>query len=261
MEELQFIDVGGIKTQIRRGGKGEPLIYLHSGGGETFWMPFHEALASRFEVIAPAHPGFDQSQGLDRIEDIEDVAFHYLDLLDALGIEKAKIVGLSLGGWIAAELAVRWPQRLEKLVLVDSAGIWLPEHPIAELFGLEPAEWRELVFYDPKSELAEALIMDNPPDELFELILKGMEVLARLGWNPYLHNPKLHARLKRIKCPTLVVWGKHDKLIPLAYGEAFRDAIPEAKLCVIEECGHLPIFEKTEVFVEQVANFLSSNSV
>lgn len=255
-EIVDFIDVRGLRIQVLSGGQGDPLVYLHSAGGETFWMPFHQALAQHFRVIAPVHPGFDQSEGLDRIRDIEDYAFHYLDVLDALKLERVNIVGLSLGGWIAAELAVRWSDRIRKLVLVDSAGIWLPQTPMAELFGLEPAEMRELCFYDPKSEIALGLIQDEPPEEMMTLILKGMESLARVGWNPYLHDPKLHGRLNRIKCPTMVLWGDSDKLIPPAYAQAFHEAIPGSELVILKKCGHLPIFEQTEAFVENVVRFL-----
>src|SRR5690349_3092299 len=139
-ERVEFIDVRGSRIQVLQGGEGDPLLYLHSGGGETFWLPFHEGLAKNFSVIAPVHPGFDQSEGINRIQDIEDLAFHYLELLDVMKLDKVNIVGTSLGGWIAAEVAVRWPERIKKLILVDAAGIWLPETPMAELFGLEPAE-------------------------------------------------------------------------------------------------------------------------
>src|SRR5713226_3836883 len=104
-DTVEMIDVRGKRIQVLRGGAGEPLLYLHSGGGETYWMPFNEALAEHYSVIAPAHPGFDQSEGLDRIRDIEDLAFQYLDLLDTLKLDRVNIVGLSLGGWIGAELA------------------------------------------------------------------------------------------------------------------------------------------------------------
>jgi pimeloyl-ACP methyl ester carboxylesterase len=253
---VDFVDVRGSKIQVMRGGAGEPLLYLHSAGGETIPMPFHDALAEEFSLIAPAHPGFDQSQGIEKISDIEDLVFYYLDFLDTLGLDKVNLVGTSLGGWIGAELAVRWPERFRRLVLVDSAGIWLPEQPMAELFGLEPPEMRELIFFDPKSDLAEALISDDPPEDMLLLLLKGLETLARVGWNPYLHNPKLLGRLHRITCPTLILWGEQDKLIPMAYAEAFHQAIANSKLTVFKECGHLPIFEKVAEFTAAVRDFV-----
>ena len=255
---VEYIDVQGAQIQLLKGGQGNPLLYLHSAGGETFAMPFHEGLAAHFSLIAPVHPGFDQSGGTERINDIEDLAFYYRDFLDAMGIDKIDIVGTSLGGWIALELAVRWPERIGKLVLVDSVGIWLPDTPIAELFGLEPAEMRELAFYDPQSEVAQTLIMDDPPEDLTLLILKGLETTAKLGWNPYLHNPKLYNRLRHVKSPTMVLWGEQDKLVPVAYAHAFHKAIANSELVILPECGHMPIFEKMEEFVEHVVRFVKN---
>jgi pimeloyl-ACP methyl ester carboxylesterase len=253
---VEFVDVRGKNIQVLKGGEGETLLYLHSAGGETFPLPFHEALAQHFSLIAPAHPGFDQSTGIDKINDIEDLTFYYLEFLDKMNLDKVNVVGTSLGGWLAMELAVRWPERFKKIALVDAVGIWLNDSPMAEMFGLEPAELRELCFYDPKSDVAQALIQDEPPEEMLFLILKGLETTARLAWNPYLHNPKLHNRLYRINVPTLIIWGEHDKLVPLAYGQALNKAISGSKLEVIKECGHMPIFEKTSEFVELVVNFM-----
>jgi pimeloyl-ACP methyl ester carboxylesterase len=257
-DQVEYIDIRGARIQVLSGGEGSPLVYLHSGGGETFWLPFHEALAQHFRVYAPAHPGFDQSEGLDRIRDIEDLAFHYLDLLDAMKLDKVDIVGLSLGGWIAAEFAVRWQERVNRLVLADSAGIWIEESPMAELFGLEPSEMRELAFYDPKSETAMAMMQDDPPEEMMVMMFKAMESLARVGWNPYLHNPKLHDRLGRIRVPTMLLWGEDDKIIPPAYAHAFNKAIPNSEIAFIKQCGHLPIVERPEAFVEHVVRFLKA---
>lgn len=256
---VDFVDVRGVRAQVLRGGEGETLLYLHSAGGETFPLPFHEALAQHFSLIAPAHPGFDQSTGVEKINDIEDMVFYYINFLDTLKLDKINVVGTSLGGWLAMELAVRWPERFKKIVLVDAAGIWLQETPMAEMFGLEPAELRELCFYDPNSDIAQALVQDQPPEEMLFLMLKGLETTARIAWNPYLHNPKLHDRLHRMNVPTLIIWGEHDKLIPLAYGQALNKAIANSQLVVLKECGHMPIFEKTEEFVENVVKFLKSN--
>ena len=106
------VEIGGSKTKLLRGGSGDPLLYLHSAGGETLWMPFHEALSEHFEDFAPAHPGFDTSEGLDKIDGMDDMVFHYLDFIDAMGFETVNIVGVSYGGWIAAELATTYPKRI-----------------------------------------------------------------------------------------------------------------------------------------------------
>src|SRR5262249_10247837 len=117
---------------------------------------------------------------------------------------------------------------------------------------------RELTFYDPNSETAHALIQDDPPEEMMIHLFKAMESLARVGWNPYLHNPKLHDRLGRIRIPTLLMWGEQDKIIPPAYAHAFHEAIPNSELVFIKNCGHLPIVEQPEAFVEHVVGFLTA---
>jgi len=254
------VEIGGSKTKLLRGGSGEPLLYLHSAGGETLWLPFHEDLAQHFEVFAPAHPGFDTSDGLDKIDSMEDLVFHYVDFWDAMGWDKVNVVGLSLGGWIGAEFAVRYSNRVKKLVLVDSAGLYVkgaPIHPMWE-HAREPEILRRILFADPEGPLAMTLIMhpEEMPDEMLIATLKAAEATARVGWNPYLHNPKLRGHLHRIKVPTLVLWGDKDGLIPPAHGKAFADGIPGAKLSVIENCGHMPNIECQEEFVKRVLAFL-----
>ena len=259
MEETH-IQVGGTRTKLMRGGSGEPLVYLHSAGGETLWLPFHEELARHFEVFAPAHPGFDTSDGLSKIDSIEDLVFHYLDFFDVMGWERVNVVGLSMGGWIAAELATRHSHRLKKLVLVDAAGLHVDGAPYGPLweYGREPEKLRPWLFADPDSFLAKMLVMPlaDMPEPLLMMQLKAAEAAARVMWNPYLHNPKLRGRLHRVRVPTLVMWGDRDRLIPPAHGRAYAEGIPNARLVTIEACGHLPIFEKTAEFVQHTVTFL-----
>jgi pimeloyl-ACP methyl ester carboxylesterase len=254
------ITVGGTKTKLMRGGSGAPLLYLHSAGGETLWFPFHEALAQHFELFAPAHPGFDSSDGLEKIDSIEDLAFHYLDFFDAMGWDKVRIMGTSLGGWLAAELATRWSGRIEKMVLVDPAGLYVEGAPFGPLWehAREPEKLRDIIFYDPNSPLAQMLLMpiEQMPEAFLLMQFKAAEAAARVAWRPYLHNPKLRGRLGRIKVPTLVIHGEHDKLIPPAHGHAYAEGIPGAKLVLIPRCGHLPIFEATDETVRHVVEFL-----
>jgi pimeloyl-ACP methyl ester carboxylesterase len=260
MDETHVV-VNGAKIKLLHGGHGPPLLYLHSSAGETFWLPFHDALAQRFEVFAPANPGCDTSEGLEHIDSIEDLAFHTVDLMDAIGVPRAHVVGLSLGGWLAAEIGVRWPERLDKLVLVDSAGLHVPEAPMAALFELmgDAERMRRLIFADPDSPLARMLVtpLEETPEPLLLLRLKAAEAAARVAWNPYFHNPKLPGRLRRIRAPTLVIWGEEDRLIPLAHGRAYAAGIPGARLEVIAGCGHMPIVEAVPALVERIVAFLT----
>src|SRR5262249_32696659 len=142
----------GKNIQLFEGGSGSPLLYLH-GAGTFWWMPVHDLLARSFQVYLPVHPGFGNSQGGEEVETIEDVVFHYIALLDLLGIAKVAIVGLSLGGWIAAELALRRPDRIERLVLVDAAGLRVEGAPTAEFFMATPPQLRSLLFAQAESGL------------------------------------------------------------------------------------------------------------
>jgi pimeloyl-ACP methyl ester carboxylesterase len=251
-----FLTLHGTKIQLLSGGSGEPLLYLHSAGGELVWLPFFEQLSRSFTVYLPAHPGFSKSEGLEKIDTMEDLVFHYIDVMDALGLIQPYVVGLSLGGWLAAELATRYPNRIRKLVLIDAVGLRVPGAPIADIFAATPAETRHLIFHDPQSDLARLFVPDVPSPELLENTLKAREATARVGWNPLLCNPKLRERLYRITVPTLVIWGESDRLVPVAHGKAYQDGIAGAKLVVLEQCGHVPPFEKPEETAKIVTAFL-----
>ena len=196
----EMLEVRGTKIQLLKGGMGDPLLYLHSAGGEVMWLPFFEALSRHFTVYLPAQPGFSKSEGLEKIDTMEDLVFHITDLMDQLELDKPNIVGLSLGGWLAAELATRYAQRIRKLVLMDAVGLRVKDAPVADIFAATPEETRRLVFYNPESELARTFIPEAPSPEVLEMVLKAREATARVGWNPYLHNPKLRERLYRIHC-------------------------------------------------------------
>jgi len=254
----ETITVAGRRTQLTRGGDGPPLLYLHSAGGENEWMPFHEMLAKHFTVYVPAHPGFAASAGLEEMREVTDFAWHYVDLLHELKLGPVPVVGLSLGAWTGVELAILRPALVSKLVLVNAAGLHVPGAPMAELFTDDLDEIRRLCFHDLKSPGVDLAIPTSLDDARILNWLRASEATARVAWNPYLHNPKLPKHLRRVECPTLVLWGRHDKLIPLAHGEFYAQHIPGAKLEIIENCGHMPPFEQPEEFVERVVGFLKA---
>ncbi len=255
--ETTFIQVAGKKTQLMRGGNGPPLLYLHSAGGETDWTVFHNLLAQHFTVYAPAHPGFALSEGLDQIDDIGDLVWHYVDLLAKLRLEHVPVVGFSLGAWIGVELAILRPELVSKLVLVAAAGLHVDGAPMGELFIDDFDKMRKLLFFDPESPVVAQAIPTSIDDPRILLWLRAREATARVGWNPYLHNPKLPAHLHRVQCPTLVLWGRQDKLIPLAHGEYYAQHITGAKLHVLESCGHMLPFEQPEQFASATVGFVN----
>jgi pimeloyl-ACP methyl ester carboxylesterase len=254
----ETIDVAGRPTVIMHGGDGVPFVYLHSTLGESaMWLPFYQAWAKRFRVLVPTHPGFGQSGGFDQIDSVADLAFHYVELFDALGLEQVILGGVSLGGWIAAEFAVRWPERVRRLWLADAPG--LPaEEPLADLFRVarDVEQVRRLLFHRPDSAVATLVIPDRRDEERMLAAYQSLTALARVAWDrPY--DPKLAARLHRIQCPVLLVWGAQDRLVPPAYGAAYQKYLPQAEWRLIPDCGHLPMFEQEAEFVDAITRFCS----
>jgi pimeloyl-ACP methyl ester carboxylesterase len=253
----ESIDVNGRPTVIMHHGEGTPFLYLHSTLGEAaMWLPFYQTWSKQFRVLVPTHPGFGQSGGFDEIDTIEDMAFHYIELLDALGLDQVCLGGASLGGWIAAEVACRWPERVRRLWIADAPGLWVPADPLPDLFRYmqDRRALREMLFCDPDSAIASLVISDKPDELTMLAAYQALTVLARLIWErPY--DPKLAKRLHRIQCPTLLVWGDHDRLVPPAYGEAYHQHIKGSELKFLPHCGHLPMFEREAEFVEMIADF------
>ncbi|REJ67215.1 MAG: alpha/beta hydrolase [Planctomycetota bacterium] len=257
--EHRIVEVAGRKTQVTIGGDGPPLLYLHSAGGETEWTLPHEKLAESHRVYVPACPGFALSEGLDEIEDMQDLVWHYVDLLDVLELERVPVVGFSLGGWLALELSVLRPERIERMALTAAAGLYLSEAPMGEIFIDDLDELRELVYYDPQDVTVKLSMPTSLEDSRILNWIRAREATARIGWNPYLHNPRLKGHLHRIACPTLLIWGRHDRLIPLAHGEYYAEKIAGARLEVLEECGHMVPFEKADAWAGLVREFVTAS--
>jgi pimeloyl-ACP methyl ester carboxylesterase len=148
---------------------------------------------------------------------------------------------------------------VRKLALIDAVGLRVPGAPIAEIFAATSEEIRNLVFHDPHSDLAKTFVPDVPSPEVLEDTLKAREATARVGWNPYLCNPKLRARLYRITVPTLIIWGESDRLVPLAHGKAYQEGIARAKFVSLEKCGHAPPFEKPEETAQLLREFFRNS--
>jgi len=267
--DTTFVDTRVGRVQVRRAGSGPPLVYLHSAAGEGLDLPLLPELARHFSVIAPMFPGFGESEGIEKIDGMEDAVFHLLDLFERLQLTgPQQVMGLSLGGWMAAELATRYPERVSKLVLVNPAGLYIPGANIKDIFGRTPAEMASDLFADAKHPIAQLmqqmskLITEgggaNIPFEMIKPQLQTMTATARLGWNPYLHNPKLQGRLWRIASPTLVIHGAHDTLIPAAHAEMYAKEIAGAKYLVMSEVAHMIPLEKPAELADIVAEFIEA---
>lgn len=241
-------------VSYQRGGTGAPLLFLHGAGGVFEWLPFMERLAERYDVIVPDHPGFGRSGVPDWFDNIHDLAYFYLDFIEALGLRGVHLVGNSLGGWIACELAVRQTGPLASLTLAAPAGLRIPGARKLDTFLMTPQAIARKLFADPA--FAERPVAQTPSDEIAELQLKNLYSFARVAWQPRLFDPHLAKWLHRIDVPTLVVWGDSDQLIPPVYAEEFARLIPGARKQILTGCGHLPQVEQADRFVELVTRFI-----
>jgi pimeloyl-ACP methyl ester carboxylesterase len=254
----ETMTVAGIKIQVFHGGHGAPLLILHGAGGNPGWLRFHAALAEHFHVYAPSHPGFGTSDRPDWIDRLGDLAYVYRWFIEELQLAPVAVVGFSMGGWLAAEMVAMYPAHIRRLVLVGAAGLKPEQGEIADIFLMAPEEVQQRLFYDP-SQVPESdrLYGGELTPEQRQQAAWNREMAALLTWKPYMHNPKLPSLLAPVRVPTLLVWGKHDAIIPLNCGELYRAAIPGAKLTVIERCGHAPQLEKPQEFLAAVVPFLT----
>lgn len=254
----EYLDFPGGRVHLKRGGAGAPLLFLHAAGGAGQWLRYHELLSETFEVFAPDHPGFGGTDELAEVEAMDDLVYHYLDVIERLGLERPHVVGGSFGGWIAAELAVQAPQAIGSLVLLGAVGLRLPQDPVADLFLMTPQQLGAALFNDPAT--AAAVFPPNPGIDAVLAGYRDMTALARFCWVPFMSNPKLERRLPRITAPTRVVWAADDRVVPIAHGRRYAELIPNGELVVVEDCGHGMYFERPEEFARVTAEFLASDA-
>ena len=251
------VNVAGTEVQMFSGGSGPPLVYLHGAGGTPGWQTHHEDLSQHYTVYAPAQPGFNGTERPDWISTITDVAHFNLEMIQVLGLENYILMGSSMGGWLSAEMAAMDHGNLKALVLIDAAGVRPVKGEIAEIFMVS-ANTRAGQRFFATSQVPnyESLTQEPTPEQLL-VEHSNREMASRLCWKPYLHNPSLPHYLKKVTTPALVVWGKQDAITPLECGEMYQQALPNASLKVIDQCGHSPQEEKPQEFNKGVTEFLS----
>src|SRR3954451_17061585 len=251
-----MITVDGTAIRLLRGGSGTPIVFLHGAGGHTGWMGFLEELSQRFAVFAPEHPGFGQSDDPPWLDNVADLAYFYLDLLKALGLDRVHLIGTSLGGWAAAEMAVPNTARIPSLTLVGAVGITTGGitangETIPDTFRMPDDENLRRYYADPEraarrsADLARALA--DPA--VRATVAKNRATVTRLAYRPHFHNPELKKWLHRIDLPTLLIWGEADRLVPPVFGEAYRALIPNSRFVVLHGAGHAPFDEQKDEFL------------
>jgi pimeloyl-ACP methyl ester carboxylesterase len=266
----RILDVAGHAVEIAELGAGKPLVYLHGfadlHGSAPDFLPFHHELARAARLIAPAHPGCAGSAEDEDIETMDDLAFRLVETLDALGLERVDVAGSCVGGWLAAELAVRHPERVRRLVLIGASGLYVPDEPIGDLFweaqprnGSDYSGLRRLLFAHEDGQAAQTLFPDDRSDRERELArYKTMRFASRIGFRPpYFYNRALRRRLYRFAGPALLVWGADDRMVPRAHAEAYRDGIKDAQLRIVAGAGHSPHAEKPHETAALIRDFLS----
>jgi len=249
----------GTRCRVLEAGSGTPLVFFHSAGGLLQDNPFLDRLAQTHHVFAPEWPGYGESAGEELLEDMLDFALHGWDLIDALGLRRPHLVGHSMGGMIAAEMACLAPRELGKLVLAAPAGLWLDEYPIPDIFAMLPFELAAALFHDPQRG---QMLMTGGADlsdmeALKEFYLASQRRLVVAGKILFpIPNPRLFKRLYRLSAETLLVWGASDRLIVPAYAARWRALIPHARLETIDSAGHMLPYEQPEAFSKAVSAFL-----
>ncbi len=258
------ISLAGIELELFAGGDGaplggrRPLLFLHGAQGVLPARGFLEALASERRVIAPSHPGFGRSALPDWLDRAEDIARVYLELMDQLKLERVDVLGCSVGGWIAADLASTAPERVRRLVLVGPVGVKVgpaERLDIPDIFAMPQDKLNRLVYHDPDKHRPDFAAMS---DEDVTVVVRNRETLALITWEPYMHDPKLKHRLHRAGMPTLFVRGASDGLVSAEYLTAYAALLPDARIETIDEAGHAPQVEQPERLAASVLKFLNS---
>ncbi len=248
--------VADVELELFEAGQGRPLFFLHGAGGFSGDQPFVPLLSAKRRLIAPSHPGFGRSGLPEWLDSIDDIAHLYLELLDKLELREIDLIGCSVGGWIAAEIATKVPDRIRRLVMVGPVGIKVgpvDKLDIPDIFGMPQADVQKLLYHDPAKFTPDLAKMS---DEELAITFRNRETLALLVWEPWMHNPKLKHRLHRISAPALFMRGASDGLVSETYLEAYARLLPNARTMTIAAAGHVPQLEQPQAFAAAVHEFL-----
>jgi pimeloyl-ACP methyl ester carboxylesterase len=247
------VRIDACTVQYQRAGSGPPLLYLHGSTGAR-WLPWMNRIAATHDLIVPDHPGWGRSEMPDWLDNIHDLAYFYLDFLRVLELERVHVVGHSLGGWIACEVAVRDTAALASLTLVAPVGLRSKSVRPFDVFLESPEASLRAAYHD--QAYVERVLALPVSEEQFDTDLRNRFATARVGWQPRLFDPHLHKWLHRIDVPALVLWGADDRLVPVAHSSEFTSRIPGAREAIIPDCGHVPQVEREDAFVEHLTAFL-----
>jgi pimeloyl-ACP methyl ester carboxylesterase len=257
-QSVTTVTIAGIDIELFEHGAGAPILFLHGAGGVRPDDPFLALLAQGRRVVVPSHPGFGRSALPDWLDSVDDIAHVHLELLDHLGLREVDLIGTSVGGWIAAEMATKTPERFPHVVLIAPVGVKtgpVDKLDIPEMFATPQDKLQRLLFHDPEKFRPDFKTLS---DEQLGIMARNRETLALLAWEPYMHNPKLIHRLHRVKAPTLFLRGESDGLISADYLERYARLVPNSKLVTIAQAGHVPQLEQPQATADKVLAFLGA---
>jgi pimeloyl-ACP methyl ester carboxylesterase len=252
---------GRLQVHVKVAGNGPPAVYFHAAGGPS-WDGFLESLALHFTVYAPEHPGTSPGDpnAIEQVDDLWDLVLIYDEVLEQLGLDSSVILGQSYGGMMACEVAGNFPRRASKLVLLDPGGLWREDAPVANYMWASPPELASMLFMDPQGEIARQMFTPPPDPEAAALgstrLVWALACTSKFVWP--IPDRGLSKRLHRITADTLIIWGRHDKLIPVQYADDFAAKIQRSRVEVIEDAGHIPQVEQQEKTTRVVLDFLGT---
>jgi pimeloyl-ACP methyl ester carboxylesterase len=253
----ETVQIAGIDLHVRRAGSGPVVLVLHHDIGSPETLPFYEALSAKFDVIVPVHPGFgDKSERAQWLRHPRDIASLYQWLLAELGVERASLVGLGFGGWIAAEMAALAPRDFHRIVLVGAMGVKPPEGDIKDQAVISYIDYAKAGFHDPAAFAR--VYGEVSTDQLVDWDL-CREMSFRVAWKPYMYSPTLPHLLGGVRAPTLIVWGDDDQIVPRSAGDLYAKSLPNARLETVADAGHCVDMEQPDALARLVTSFVEEN--
>jgi pimeloyl-ACP methyl ester carboxylesterase len=248
-----FVELAGAKIEMSKAGTGRSLLVLHHDIGNPGWLPFYDDLARDFTVHVPSHPGFGKSERLDWMRTVRDMAIFYNWFIEHLGLESLVTVGLGFGGWIAAEMGMMCHHDSSRLVLAGAMGIQPSKGEILDQFLISTIDYVKAGFVDEKNYVD--LYTGEPSVDQLEQWEINREMTSRVAFKPYMFDQTMPHLIRGLSTPTLIVWGREDRVVPLVCGEQYRDAIPKARLETLAGCGHSIEVEKPAELARLVRDF------
>jgi len=248
------MEAAGTTLHVARAGRGRPVLVLHHETGTLDTLPFYDALAAKYDVVVPHHPGYSRSPRPDWMRSVRDIAVVYRGLLSELKLKDVALVGLGFGGWIAAEMASMAPADVSRLVLVGAMGIKPPQGDILDLAITGYIDYARAGFHDQKA--FDRVYGAEPSTDQLEMWDICREMSFRIAWKPYMYSQTLPHLLSSVRAPALVVWGDDDRVVPQSAAKRYVEALSDARLEIIKGCGHCVDMEQPDALARLVIDFI-----